>query len=91
MLYVWTRRYQKEKISKVVPILEENWKEYAQNMFLRGYYITKLPHKPPADRTLRRWRQTGKAKSIAGNWIDSNQYADADGNVSWLHVCKKIT
>lgn len=85
MLYVWTKRF---KFNKVVPIAEENWNEYSRNMYLRGYFVKKLPSKPPSDRTLRRWKQIGKAKSIAGNWINGLEN-DKAGNPSWLRVLQK--
>lgn len=86
MMYLWVRRG--KEVNKIVSISEENWKEFSRNMYMKGYYFTKLPSKPPAERTLRRWNQTGKAKSIAGNWVDgwSNDHQNAP---SWLRVCNK--
>lgn len=85
MMYAWVRR---NDVNKVVPLVEENWNEFSRNLFLRGYFVTKLPSKPPAERTLRRWNQTGKARSIAGKWTNGWEN-DETGKPSWLRVLGK--
>lgn len=86
MMYAWIRKG--KAVNKVVPLVEENWNEFSKNLYLKGYYVTKLPTKPPADRTVRRWAQQGQSRSIGGKWT-MGWNNDEDGKPSWLRVLGK--
>jgi hypothetical protein len=75
-------------ITKIVKVDESNWNEFSRNMWTRGYKVSKVP-KPPAPRTLRRWKLLNKGRTINGIWTEGFQSDELHG-WSWLSIFHKI-
>jgi len=88
-MYIWLRKpYGKDKVNKIIEVADDQWKEFSRNMFLRGYFFKRIP-KPPAPRTLRRWRSQGQGRTINGVFTPGYQ-GDSKGGTAWLAIFDQI-
>ncbi len=71
---------------QVVSVANDNEVVQAQNLFnSRGYQVKVLTQKPPAKRTLRRWKQTNRAKALDGCYVQGLCSCE-HGTRSWLAI-----